>query len=1119
MRRAVFVLCVLAALACVCAGSATELCSDPTTCVIDSAVDVSEAVTATSASVTISASISAASLTVSATTLTVSAGVDLITPLSGSVLVSIGTGGSVDIDSDTFIRSGAFYLVDSDGAVSASVQGLSSKTVSFNVYCASASGSVSILGPETPISNQTAQAISASGTSVTYTLPVSVSGALTLSASASLSASLTDVSAASVSLSRGSDTVSVTALTEATACTYSLTATGVSGDCSTLTATSLSASSSLDVSLVQRGELYITTGDLSLTGEAVTLTLVNTSSSTVDVLEIGGKLMVVAGNGLDLEAEGVTVKVSSSTTSAALVDGSALTVSMDSALTVRVGRSGCLDGSIRHALFSHPSSVCVLGDGTLAVADTGNNLIRLITLPTERDRSLSLSRSTYDSDGSGVSTLAGFRAGGSRDGSCKGEAGFMCPVQVECGWVEGSLLVLDQGNGCIRMIDADHRSVSTLATGLTSPGGMAVSGDSVFVSDKGVHNIKVVARSGLPESFSTRPSLSLNASASRPLTMSPASSGRVRDVMQQGEGERERGVVQGGRPILHSVPVSMAMPVSMSASMPARHMQDMRGAEAEAEREGEGEGEREVLAVQTQVLERDMLDAESPVEASLSVSPEAAEWEGVVPEPQSAALNPQRMSPPSPHAVQIRAVSAGHSQASLSLSLSQPYPVSMSVRGSDRHTLPQDTTGGAFPSHVSPLSHSVSVPRSGAPAHTHTRHPAATAARRPTPPAPAPASLSLSPNRQASTGVALHTVVTLFRTLLYTEDAERSLTLLALSVLPTTAMDANEVERERERVAPGAVQEREAVEYLRALLRSRLLSLSPSLYRAPRPLVMQENLRPSPLSPSSDVRTGIPSHTAQYAAVHEVVGKDLPSYLRVLSRVAPSHTAVSLRMTDNEAVSMPLYCLGALSQAASAFNTAEASPSAAPADTAPVRVFVNEGAYQDGLAAGTAHTVRVHFDVHSLPAFSPSFPLSVSARSVHGVSAQPVTAYIDETSASVEGDRVEVVHSLSLPLSLPSASDPNTPFRSVPLQALPSVLGAYSDVEAAWYKAELSLSMTDAIQRHVLSPRTVSVYVAVPRSLDAVYQLRTTAQREAEPYSEYQSGLQNIAKFCSPLCL
>ena len=48
------------------------------------------------------------------------------------------------------------------------------------------------------------------------------------------------------------------------------------------------------------------------------------------------------------------------------------------------GRKGHRDGSASKAEFNAPSSVCVCGDGTVLVADTGNHVIRSISGPPEK---------------------------------------------------------------------------------------------------------------------------------------------------------------------------------------------------------------------------------------------------------------------------------------------------------------------------------------------------------------------------------------------------------------------------------------------------------------------------------------------------------------------------------------------------------------------------------------------------------------------------------------------------------------------------------------------------------------------------------------------------------------
>eukprot|EP01043_Picozoa_sp_COSAG02_P095329 COSAG02_NODE_31704_length_528_cov_1899.069930_1_plen_145_part_01 len=109
------------------------------------------------------------------------------------------------------------------------------------------------------------------------------------------------------------------------------------------------------------------------------------------------------------------------------------------------GQSGHKDGPAHEAQFSGPHCVAVAGDGSLLVADNGNHCIRRVS-----------------ADGRQVSTVAGAAGqSGHKDGPAH-EARFSYPYGVAVAG-DGSLLVADNGNHCIRRVSADGRQVSTVA--------------------------------------------------------------------------------------------------------------------------------------------------------------------------------------------------------------------------------------------------------------------------------------------------------------------------------------------------------------------------------------------------------------------------------------------------------------------------------------------------------------------------------------------------------------------------------------------------------------------------------------------------------------------------------
>ncbi len=143
------------------------------------------------------------------------------------------------------------------------------------------------------------------------------------------------------------------------------------------------------------------------------------------------------------------------------------------------GTVGLVNGSAASARFNHPQSIFVDGAGKVYVADTVNNVIRLIS-------------------GGQVSTLAGDGTKGLVNGPA-GSARFNLPQGVT---VDGKGLVYvgDRSNHSVRLIAAGK--VYTLAGGagfadgdlkaarFSYPAGVAVTGKNLYVADRGNHRIR-----------------------------------------------------------------------------------------------------------------------------------------------------------------------------------------------------------------------------------------------------------------------------------------------------------------------------------------------------------------------------------------------------------------------------------------------------------------------------------------------------------------------------------------------------------------------------------------------------------------------------------------------------
>lgn len=128
---------------------------------------------------------------------------------------------------------------------------------------------------------------------------------------------------------------------------------------------------------------------------------------------------------------------------------------------------GYQDGTAEEALFNEPFDL-VEWYGGIAVSDTGNNCIRLIT------------------DQEKVRTLAGTGETGNADGYAS-EASFSSPMGLAVG-SDGRLYIADSGNGRIRVLDEDGE-VSTLTAGLDTPVGLCVDGDVLYITDIGTNQI------------------------------------------------------------------------------------------------------------------------------------------------------------------------------------------------------------------------------------------------------------------------------------------------------------------------------------------------------------------------------------------------------------------------------------------------------------------------------------------------------------------------------------------------------------------------------------------------------------------------------------------------------
>ncbi|MFM2152588.1 MAG: hypothetical protein RL199_1023 [Pseudomonadota bacterium] len=160
---------------------------------------------------------------------------------------------------------------------------------------------------------------------------------------------------------------------------------------------------------------------------------------------------------------------------------------------------GSVDAVGRRARFNRPTGLASDDAGALWVADQGNHLVRRV-----------------DASSGRVTTTAGRVEGGDADGKGR-RARFLEPSAVA--WMPGALFVVDAGNGRVKRIDLGTRQVVSLAgmgaagrgfadgpgdrTRLRAQLGLVVLPDGrVVVGDTGNHRLRVVAPGA--DAFSTQ---------------------------------------------------------------------------------------------------------------------------------------------------------------------------------------------------------------------------------------------------------------------------------------------------------------------------------------------------------------------------------------------------------------------------------------------------------------------------------------------------------------------------------------------------------------------------------------------------------------------------------------
>ncbi|MBI2512902.1 MAG: immunoglobulin domain-containing protein [Opitutae bacterium] len=185
-----------------------------------------------------------------------------------------------------------------------------------------------------------------------------------------------------------------------------------------------------------------------------------------------------------------------------------------SVIAGQLGQSGAINGIGTSARFNEPGGFVLADDGSLVLADTGNNTIRSVS-------AVGL-----------VNTVAGTGAAGAVDAE-NASATFYAPVGMSAD-LAGNYLVADQSNHLVRMISGGR--VTTLAgragspgfadgvgtaAGLNLPTGIVVRRDTfgsmswsngnngygtIFVSDQGSNTIRVILPNGQVGTYLGAPS-------------------------------------------------------------------------------------------------------------------------------------------------------------------------------------------------------------------------------------------------------------------------------------------------------------------------------------------------------------------------------------------------------------------------------------------------------------------------------------------------------------------------------------------------------------------------------------------------------------------------------------
>jgi DNA-binding beta-propeller fold protein YncE len=151
------------------------------------------------------------------------------------------------------------------------------------------------------------------------------------------------------------------------------------------------------------------------------------------------------------------------------------------------GEEGLVDGASWNACFAQPSALSIIGH-TLYVVDAGSSAIRSIDLNTRHVTTL-VGKGRFDfGDADGIGP----------------DARFQYPLDIKADQAQKSLWVTDTYNNKIRKIRVNNKLVSSYRVQhpLDEPGGLAISGNTLYIANTNRHEIvRVNLRSGSTESL------------------------------------------------------------------------------------------------------------------------------------------------------------------------------------------------------------------------------------------------------------------------------------------------------------------------------------------------------------------------------------------------------------------------------------------------------------------------------------------------------------------------------------------------------------------------------------------------------------------------------------------